>query len=62
VRGAINHGDWVIYPTDPVPPIPCWREFAWTYVHKDYDGPEDNRFGYAESPEACVAEIDEAGR
>jgi hypothetical protein len=54
-----RHGKWLIYPTDPLPPIPTWREFAWSYTHDDYDGPEDGRHGYAASPEACIAEIDE---
>jgi hypothetical protein len=59
--GEIRHGKWTIYPTDPLPPIPTWRQFAWSYVHEDYDGAEDagdSRFGYAPTPEACIAEIE----
>lgn len=38
------------------PPIPgVW----WAYVHKDYDGPEDNRSGHESSPEACKDAIDD---
>lgn len=55
----LRHGKWTIYPTDPLPPIPTWAQFAWTYVHDDYDGPEDNRFGYAPSPEACIQVIED---
>ena len=42
---------------DP-PPIPC-RKFDWTFCHKDYDGPEDNRCGVAANISECFAEIDE---
>lgn len=58
----IRHGKWTISPTDPLPPIPTWREAAWSYVHDDYDGAPDagdSRHGYAASPEACIAEIEE---
>ncbi|MDP1873686.1 hypothetical protein [Phenylobacterium sp.] len=54
-----TYRDWIIHPTDPVPPILGWQRFAWTYTHKDYDGPEDNRCGCAESPEACRDAIDD---
>lgn len=47
-----------ICPTDPVPPIPTWRKFQWSYAHDDYDGPGDNRCGHCESIEACIEEID----
>lgn len=59
---ALRHGSWTIQPTDPLPPIPCWREFAWSYVHDDFDGApdgNDNRCGHAASPEACLSEIEE---
>lgn len=55
----IRHGDWLIYPTDPLPPIPQWRLFAWTFAHRDYDGEGDSRCGHAPSPADCIAEIDE---
>lgn len=32
---------------------------AWCYAHKDYNGPEDNRFGYEASIEACQTTIDD---
>jgi hypothetical protein len=41
---------------DP-PPIPV-RTCDWQFAHEDYDGPEDNRCGHAESLEAAKAEID----
>lgn len=37
---------------DP-PPIPT-RACDWHYVHKDYDGPEDNRCGSGASFRECV--------
>jgi len=55
----LRYGKWRIEPTDPLPPISNWQKFAWSYVHDDYDGPEDNRCGYADSPMACIAEIEE---
>lgn len=55
----LAYGDWYIYPNDPPPPIPGWQKFAWAFVHKDYDGPGDNRSGYAESEQACRETIDE---
>jgi hypothetical protein len=42
---------------DP-PPIPI-RTYDWRYVHEDYDGPADNRYGHAPSLEAAKAEIDD---
>lgn len=48
-----------IVPTDPVPPIPGWRAFRWTWVHADYDGPEDRRIGVACTENACRDYIDE---
>lgn len=56
---ALLYRDFEIRKTDPVPPIPTWQSFAWTYCHIDYDGPEDSRIGCCASPEACKAEIDE---
>lgn len=56
---ALLYRDFEIKRTDPVPPIPGWQAFAWTYCHIDYDGPEDSRIGYCASPDACKAEIDE---
>jgi hypothetical protein len=47
-----------IMPTDPQPPIPD-RNHDWTWVHPEYDGPEDHRIGTAASPEDCMADIDE---
>ena len=38
----------------------CWSNAdRFCYVHVDYDGPEDNRTGYARSPEDCMHDIDE---
>lgn len=36
--------------------------FKYAYVHEDYDGApdgNDNRYGYADTIEACCAEIDD---
>lgn len=33
---------------------------GFQYVHKDYDGPEDNRAGTENSAEDCFRAIDEA--
>lgn len=57
--GRVRYRDYDIYPTDPVPPIPGWQQFAWTFAHKDYDGPEDGRCGHAPGLAECKAEIDE---
>lgn len=32
---------------------------AYEYMHKDYDGPEDRRAGYAESVEQAMVTIDD---
>lgn len=37
---------------------PHWF-FGWQYVHKDYDGPEDNRAGHENTYEDCLVAIDE---
>ena len=47
---------WLVY-YEP-PPIPD-RSCDWHYVHPDYDGPGDNRYGHAATLEACRAAIDE---
>lgn len=47
-------GDWRIYLSDH----PC-KGFEWCYVHKDYDGPEDNRHGFVSSVEEAQTEIGE---
>lgn len=48
-----------IVPTDPVPPIPGWRDYAWTWVHDSYDGPGDHRLGFGRTEKACRADVDE---
>ena len=55
----IRHGKWTIR-HDPTP-LPT-RAFDWSYVHDDIDGApdgNDTRCGCAESPEACIAAIEE---
>ena len=55
---VIIYGKWRIYYNPP--PIP-WPNFDWAYVHDDFDGApdaNDNRYGHAESLEACKREID----
>ncbi len=46
--------DWTI--THNPKPIPS-RLNDWDYVHKDYDGPEDDRCGTAPSREAAIIYI-----
>lgn len=41
-----------------IKPIPI-RSHDWTWVHMEYDGPEDDRIGTADSVESAVAQIDE---
>lgn len=38
---------------------PLYTRFKWQYVHKEYDGPEDDRLGYCNTIEQCIEEIDE---
>ena len=38
---------------------PLWRDVRYSYQHKDYDGPEDDRCGNAPTVEDCIEEIDE---
>lgn len=38
---------------------PCYTpDSRWQFIHKDYDGPEDDRIGLAASIDDCKAEID----
>lgn len=46
--------EWVIW-RDP-PPIPT-QAFDWHYRHRDFDGPEDVRFGHSSSCEGCLQDI-----
>lgn len=39
-------------------PIPASCGVDWSFVHQDYDGPEDRRCGCAASESACREEID----
>lgn len=41
-----------IYPPGPT-------KYRWQYSHEDYDGPEDNRVGLAETMDGCIQSIDE---
>lgn len=52
----IIYRNFMIY-YDP-PPIPI-RTCDWHAVHKDYDGPEDNRFFHAASEKAARKRVDE---
>lgn len=36
-----------------------YTRHKYAYVHKEYDGPEDNRLGYCMTIEQCIEEIDE---
>ena len=40
-------------------PVPASVGADWDYIHPDYDGPEDGRYGCCSSPEECAREIDE---
>ena len=55
MSGRLAYRDWWIE-YDP-PPIPS-RQCDWAFSHKDYDGPQDQRFGFAPSLEAAMVEID----
>jgi hypothetical protein len=57
-KKQFEYRGYTIQPTDPCPPIPM-RQFDWSYVHKDYDGPGDGRCGYAADPKACRDAVDE---
>lgn len=49
-------GKWIItYWKKPIPS----RKFDWDYVHDEYTGDEDNRFGSASSPAECLEQIAE---
>lgn len=51
-----NYKGWSI---SHVPkPIPN-RSHDWEFVHQDYDGPPDDRFGFAPSLDAARAQIDQ---
>lgn len=39
-------------------PIPI-RDLDWDWVHDDYDGPGDNRYGSASSELSCKEQIDD---
>lgn len=45
----IRHRDWSIYREGP----------DWTFVHMEYDGPEDRRCGTAASVDDAIRAIDE---
>jgi len=49
-----TYGDWDIY-YDP-PPIPD-RSYDYSFMHKNLDGPGDNRYGYGESIHDCIQTI-----
>lgn len=55
----IRYRDWEIFPNEPLPPTPNAEKLAWAFTHKDFDGPDDSRCGYAATIEACIEEIDE---
>jgi len=54
----IWYGKWRIYVGEPQ----YGRQFAWAYVHDDFDGAPDGydgRCGYASSVEDAKSEIDD---
>jgi hypothetical protein len=56
VKHQDKTGTWYIkYNPKPIPTRSCDYDF-W---HEDYDGPEDNRCGNAESAESCLSQIEE---
>lgn len=46
----IWYGKWKIY---------IGSYFPYEYIHDDYDGEEDNRFGFCASIEECKQQINE---
>jgi hypothetical protein len=49
----VEYGDWLI--------TRAWTggtQWDWQYIHKDYDGPGDQRIGYCATVADCKAEID----
>lgn len=57
-RWPLEYHDWYIQPTG-FHGHPLWRDVRYSYQHKDYDGPEDDRCGNAPTVEDCIEEIDE---
>ena len=54
----MEYQDWLIEPTGFYG-HPKWKTTRFTYFHKDYDGPEDDRHGHAPTIQDCMDEIDE---
>ena len=43
-----------------ITPTPVYaREWRFAYQHQDFDGPEDNRYGFGRTVEECKKAIDE---
>lgn len=51
-----HYRDYIIHLSDLSAPLVC----QYTYFHKDFDGPEDNRHGFGPTVEDCMERIDEA--
>jgi hypothetical protein len=54
-----HHRGFSVVRTNPIPPIPGWQAFAFTWTHDSYDGPEDDRIGVGPSVLSCFNDIDE---
>ena len=53
---ALAYGNWHIEYAPP--PIPT-HQFDYSFWHKDFDGPEDNRCGHAESLIDAMTQIND---
>ena len=53
--GVYNYRGCVVYHSPP--PIAS-RDCDWTWTHIDYDGPSDDRCGYAANKDDCYNAID----
>jgi hypothetical protein len=51
---TVYRGFCISYEPKPIPS----RSFDYAYIHEDYEGPGDHRFGTAASIEECKAGID----
>jgi hypothetical protein len=55
-----TYRNYIIRKTDPVPPIPGWEQFKFSFTHKDYDGDCDPRHGHGPTVMDCKRQINEA--
>jgi hypothetical protein len=58
MTSPFSYRGFLISLTDPRPEHPAWRRMAWQWVADDYDGPWDDRLGYAPTALDCIAAVD----